>query len=177
MAKRLNNNIEENIENKKIKLENKLTEEDINNISNNYINYIQKLYDEYYKFNNNSNIILQKINMIKEFKDFIINNYKKIEQNSFNKINEYYYIFYYKFKELIQIIKSNINSYKYEYLIIELKNLVYSINYEEILNNWNYFKIIFIRLSLLYTFLYKKINIYKYDNREINFYLHIFYIS
>ena len=41
MSKRFNNNIKENIEDKKIKLENKLTEEDINNISNNYIDYIQ----------------------------------------------------------------------------------------------------------------------------------------
>lgn len=177
MSKRLNNNIEKNIENKKIKLENNITEEDINNISNNYINYIQELYD-YYKKNNSSNILLQKKDMINKFKDFIINNYKKIKQYSFDEIKKYHYIYYNKFKLFLKEIKCKINDYyKYQYLIREFKKLFYSFAYEEIFNNCNYFKIIFIRLSLLYSFLYYDSKYYYDDNYDRLSLLNIFIIS
>ena len=179
MSKRLHNNIENNNineNNKKIKLENKIIEEDINIISNDYINYIQELYDIYNKNSNISNIILQKSNIIKEFKEFIINNYKNIKQYNFDEINKYYYIYYYKFKIFLKIIKKElIDYYKYEYLIKEFKKLIYSLSYKEILNNWNYLKIIFIRLSLIYTFLYCKLKYY--DEDDLFYLLNIFLIT
>ena len=178
MSKRLNNNIKENIEDKKIKLKNKLTEEDINNISNNYINYVQKLYDYYYKYYNNCEIIMKKIKIIDDFKNFILNKYKFIQLYSYEDITKYYSNYYKIFKQFIKIMNNQLKDlYEYKYIIKEFKKLIIIFSYENILNNWNYLKNIFIRLSLVYTYLYNKTHIIDYKANDSLYILNIFIIS
>ena len=178
MSKRFNNNIKENIEDKKIKLENKLTEEDINNISNNYIDYIQKLYNYYYNYYNTCEIIMKKIKIIDDFKNFILNKYKFIQLYTYDDITKYYSNYYKTFKQFIKIMNNQLkNLYEYKYIIKEFKKLIIIFSYENILNNWNYLKNIFIRLSLVYTYLYNKTHIIDYKVNDSLYILNIFIIS